>query len=534
MISGKSILQKYQTTSCVSTMLPNLSSLSLSRREEEENVGLPLSKNLPYLVMRDDGRSATPFFPKLAFGLFQTGAVFSAIDGTVSYSTHSPLQEAIFRNISELSEEVLEFNSFSSGTFNRVEKISKENLAAEPNSLKSLILRVSSNISGKELNAVVLRTSKAETVEEYLSADYIHDGSYTALLDEMFQELFISLFAAERGIGPDIYFAKVMMVKYRNSGKEQHLPRVVYVMEAADSDLKTACASIGYRMSSTMSLRLYELMRRAADNKLLLLDIKTANIVVFKDEENPSNMEFTKVKLIDFGTDYATIIPGGYSPVEDEIMYINTCMLCFYVGTFHRHAAWIRGGQQNLECFLPVMKDLFYWVKMKQARYDSGLDSPSDNSTLINNLQTKKVADINFKSSIQPPRYRCQSEAYTLLDMNTDMTSIEKMVYAAVYMYALNNTDLYDLLPLFQYNSFDPDQPLFPQLVRNFVRFYEDFLGKQSHAGPSSSSSVQVPPNPSIPNPGPQQAPPSDPKPLFNENRKRELSNPKSRRELRQ
>ena len=189
--------------------LPNLSKLS---------IGLPADSDLPEVYIRKEFKIGEQL------ANFKNGHTFSCVNGHIEVT---PL-----RTDSELDQMFTQLESFdmgrqdgsSSGSFNQTKKLDRSELGgrahalaaskAEPGNFPDVILRASKDIQvANDITHIQVSSNGRKSTFE---ASAIQQ-------DMMFQEVYLTLYAAQHGIGPDIYAARVIFVTFRKAALERSL-----------------------------------------------------------------------------------------------------------------------------------------------------------------------------------------------------------------------------------------------------------------------------------------------------------------------
>jgi hypothetical protein len=331
------------------TFLPNLSNL---------NIGIPGNDQVPKFqveVRQVDGSSSStspstpiPTMQTRTIGildmyeLFARGAVFSCINKQIIITANSAMEDldrVLFQGLGALSQEDggeldEDGDGISSGSWNLGLTISTADEAAgkrdvlgqRASILWSVNMQAAQAGVVEPVNKVFVRMSKDEEIYQRLYKEVGEDSTKVNQL--LFQEMYLTLYAAQRGVGVDVYAAKGIQKSYRDADS---LPSVVYFLEAADGDLDGFCdnrptpSSIP---SSTQACKdLYSLIQKASASRMLLVDHKPGNTVFIK--RPGGGVDF---RLIDFGADYAAILPKDLFSIRC-IHFANCSMFASFVAS---------------------------------------------------------------------------------------------------------------------------------------------------------------------------------------------------------
>lgn len=497
-------------------MLPDLSALPASpsstrvdgaQKRAPVNIGLPAQGNIPNIPFKDAfGGPILEFAPKVAFALFKAGAVFSCVDDTVRVdSSKDSVVSTAMQQFESMPEDALSGPGIMSGAYNRSEVVSLDSLGANPNVSKYKLfaaavesLRRSPANATKSIDKLVVRSSKSASAWPLaLNALNTQGGDINSLLDYLFQEMYLTMFAASIGVGPLVYACKLVFIKDANHFSFALIPRVVYLLEAGDANLTRACLNVAqgvHAFNPDAAIALSRLFSKTSEHPLLLLDLKPSNIIAFLDghKSDPLNQRaYARFKLIDFAPDFATIVNtnglrvGRKLKLQAACQYMNVTMLALIVGTAHRN---------DTNCMLPLMEKLYVFLNSFQTRMDNPATTDDQKGPLAVAVQTKMYTR-NSGLSIYNPA--CPALANTILDDNGSIDRIVQAFMNQISYYVLaNDTDM--TLPenanvprLFRETPFDPSRPIIPQLVRNFLAFYKPFY-EQLHP-PAAAPAAAAP-----------------------------------------
>lgn len=294
-------------------ILPNLSNL---------HIGIPQNDALPKFTVelrKIEGRNpqTQTIGIREMYQLFAQGATFSCIDKQIVITPTVHMEEsdkALFQHLLELSQnsgDVLDVNreeDILSGSWNLGLVVSKadEQAGGEDVLGQRASILMYSNMQAAQMGVlqpvekVFVRMSRDE---EVFSKLYLNiDPDFGGVNQMMFQELYLTLYAAQQGIGVDVYAARGMQQSYKTASS---LPRVVYFLQAADGELNDFCsAKPGSSPSTQACVDFYELVQKASASRMLLIDLKPGNAVYMKRPNG--GFDF---RLIDFGADYSVILP---------------------------------------------------------------------------------------------------------------------------------------------------------------------------------------------------------------------------------
>ena len=443
--------------------LPDLSKLKIngnSKAYKTESVTAPRPGQIPLLDIfniRLKQRTTFDFEGDHEYPYLFTDEemVFSCVNGQIAMDSREESKavlEDFFDPLMRPDWALQEF-AHDQGGFNYTTTLVRDDLV-DPAWTRKIYTYVDS-IKGSRIESVVLRASKMAQTKRMMHRLDMNDENITNTKDRLFQELFLTLYAAKVGIGPEIYACQMKPIAQRVEGKIDMYPRVIYIMEAGQANLRKACELTRQQtffkpsMDPQMDLKLFELLKKASMASILMLDIKPGNIVAFL---GPDKRTFTELKFIDFATDFATYVHGGN---PECIMFANCVMLALFVGTKYN---------TDSQCMLPMMKPVFEYIKSKQERYDNGnhmWDGP-----LCMQVQQAMFSQTHDKSK-------------TLLDENGQTPKLVSAMIERAKFYALSglnmqDPDEFDVPELFRDIPYDPDKPFLQQLIRNFLLSYQE------------------------------------------------------------
>ena len=487
-------------------MLPNLSSLTVEPlcaeddKEYEVSIEAPLDANMPQYKVdwmkrgtNDEVEQSVQwsFNPGSSVTLFQyIGFIFwKARDDQVNAKMKTvtpdvdPLMH-VFKDIipsggvngRDRMKDVLDFRlealATRSGTFNYSWDVTRSAATLDTNAYK-LFKWVDKVRNDTLAQRVTIRVSKLYGIKRHFQNPANRMNASALVSEEMNMELFLTLYAASVGIGPKVYACKLQyieeMVPFQdlNTGEytraEIYYPRVAYALETGDSSLSDAidnvCRPNAYRFSDNFGSVLMQLMHRTADAHLILLDIKTDNMIAFLDIDG---VTYNNLKMIDFGPDFTSYAPK--QSVED-IMFLNCMMLLFYVGA---ETFAVR------RCFYDYMKELKEYVETQfySFRWDSA--SEYDVESLIHAIKTRQY--------IPSDAMRAPYGAKSLFDDNVSFQNLIVRIYKQVNHYALEDKrmDRAAIASTDPPTLFDPSlgrfqrtEPLIVQLLDNVLDQYD-------------------------------------------------------------
>jgi hypothetical protein len=292
----------------------------------------------------------------------------------------------------------------------------------------------------------------------------------------MNMELFLTLYAASVGIGPKVYACKLQYIeevvafKDPNTGEytraEIYYPRVAYALETGDSSLSDAidrvCGLSLYKFSDNFGAMLMQLMQRTADAHLIILDIKTDNMIAFLDTDG---VTYNNLKMIDFGPDYTSYAPN--QSVKD-IMFLNCMMLLFYVGV---EPFAVR------RCFYDYMEEVKKYVETEFDSFRMNDASEYDVESLIHAIKTRQYISTDARRLSDGPK--------SLFDDNVSFQNLMVQIYERVHHYALEDKRMdraatsVDPPTLFDppLRAFERTEPLIVQLLSNVLDQYAEDKG---------------------------------------------------------
>ena len=371
------------------------------------------------------------------------------------------------------------------------------------------------------LNRIAIRISQSEVMDKLqLDRFAMFQGNVqeatNSVMDYIAQELYLTLYAASRDIGPKVFACRCFPMTYprtyedEDNGTRTTLTltgtywRVVYALEAGDSDLKTAITNVcnnsaNYAFAGNFGDELFELLKRTAVAKMILTDIKAGNMIAFSEIEDPESTSpiqlYTTVKMIDFGPDFATLLPLRHNQENVLcIMFVNCIMFAFSIASSLSDAAKI--------CFYPYMKRIYDFIKREQTKYDTTV-RPRDG---IPRTLCQLVQEAMYNPD---PRIA----EVTLFENNTSLTNIIMKMLASVNNYTLKDEapPISDReraeKPLFKTYPYKRDQGLLRQLVQNVLYDYEYIMYPRAESSDRYQRQEALPPmQDPVPRPRPQNA----------------------------
>ena len=509
------------------TLLPNLSNLS---------IGIPQNEDVPKFtveVRQSNGgaggageassSTSSTSIPTLRsqtlgildmYRLFANGAMFSCINKQIIITSTESLEEldsVLFQRLGALDQEDggdLDVNEdgVSSGSWNLGITVSTaDEQAGERDVLgQRAAILWSANMASAQagvvepVNKVFVRMSRDNEIFERMYKKM--DRNFTKVNQLLFQELYLTLYAAQRGIGVDVYAAIGIPKSYRNAPM---LPSVVYLLEAGDGDLNNFCETLQtlptlpIPSSEQVCKDFYALVERVSNSSMLLVDLKPGNAVYIKRADG--GVEF---KLIDFGADYSVILPKARFSTRC-VHFANCAMFASFVAS-NNNSGQILAGMQRREsicmarlAYLPYRFVKLYLESMESSSSSSSQSQPDD-ETLCSALL---MARINAKDVPSPFED-------SILDMVHEYTredSMEALIseYLFVYNAYVENKRFRDMKSgriirtLFRPGeNINLAQPFLKQMLNVVVRRFEeiesigafDDLKELSPSGPSDPS----------------------------------------------
>ena len=465
-------------------MLPPLQRLALRPRAEEgrgaaARTGLPAQSQVPLLNVRVDADSATRAFSlRNEFALFKAGAVFTCVDQYVRINgekdslAYSALRAFASRPFASRADGI---EKLKHGGFNHTELIDSNDLAIDTgygNVRFRLLAAANDEISkgslSRFLDKLIVRTTRDDRMRESVrSAVRSTKGDINSVLDMLFQELFLTLYAASIGVGPFVYACRLSF----STDDGEALPRVIYLMEPGNRDLYKACMPPLDKIvpDTRLGVLLFSNLKKASEAGMLVLDLKPRNIVVF---ESPGGTRYDDVKLIDFDPRFTTVLHAasestpGSSKLVNDILYVNCMMFAFAVTSMY---------QEQLRCMLPVLRNVRNYLQQ------AALDSSGLRHSYLRSVVDARM--FQTKTSFSRVDAACPSSASTLLDTQA-IDAIIDTIMNQILAYALRNVDLsLPITPprtplLFEKTKFRPDLPLVPQMLENFFQWYAEASGE--------------------------------------------------------
>ena len=478
-LSFLSLIKGTHQDHSVMTSLPTLSSLDINDRNTGP-VAAPPSNQIPDVEIFNIRKNESTRFDFEREGQYpllfsERGAVFSCPNREIKVDWRPGAEWSFPMDyFFGQTDAQLEADAGDQGSFNYTRILHRDDVNDKPWMKK--IHQYVESVKGRRVEKVAVRVSKFRMMQNMMityDLDTLQsEGIYPNTNDRLFQELFLTLYAAQKGVGPDIYACQCRAVE--TDYNDDTYPRVVYLMEAGDADLSKACQSsfneehlnggMLFRFNVTpktemdmqLPFELFNLIERASMANILILDIKPGNIIAFFDSFHIRR--FTNLKLIDFGTDFATFVHG----VDPQcIMFANCVMLALYVGSRH---------SEDRACMLPMMGSVYRYIKQEQRKND-GIN-PSNQANQAMCMQIQRVL---FNTD--------GDNGKTLMDENGMPVRIVNMMVERAIHYALKDMGIETLVKfnprnanfprLLVPNRFDPRQPFLRQLIQNFLIQYE-------------------------------------------------------------
>lgn len=454
------------------TNLPDLSRLVVngkSKAATTKPLEAPRSDQIPKIqILNLETQTETIF----GFGAYNypslfadEGMIFSCVDKRIVMDSQENSKRALDYYF-EQDDFSLYSHSNYQGSFNYTSILDRDDQTDEPG-IQTLHNYVE-YVKGARVESVAVRTSQRDKILESMRVYDRGSPDIANTKDRLFQELFLTLYAAHVGVGPDIYACQMRSLKRGDI----IYPRVVYVVEAGATSLSRACELVTAptflkpTMDLSMPDKLLQLIDKASRASILMLDIKPGNIVA---RFGPDRITFTDLKFIDFATDFATYVHG----VDTEcIKFANCIMLALMVGAQSYHRI-------DLVCMMPMMKPIFKYLLEKQTEYDGLYKKAATKKPLYKKAATNKALCMQVQQAML---YDNLDERTTLMDENGNISKIVSAMTERAIHYALHDSTMADPIDyqddaLFSDYPYDPTKPLFRQLIQNFLIFYQDGTG---------------------------------------------------------
>lgn len=430
--------------------LPNLSKLS---------IGLPADSDLPEVYIRKEFKIGEQLVN------FKNGHTFSCVNGHIEVTPP--------RTDSELDQMFTQLESFdmgrqdgsSSGSFNQTKKLDRSELGGKPHALAA------SKAEPGKFPDVILRASKDIQVANDITHIQVSSNGRKSTFeasaiqqDMMFQEVYLTLYAAQRGIGPDIYAARVIFVTFRG----MLIPRLVMLMESGIGTLADYCEINDSSPNMTgMSKMLLELIKESAKHKLLLIDMKPGNVIFFEDDSSPNGIV---LKAIDFDATNTVVMKEEHT---DCIAFIMCILMISMVTSFYGED--VPADESTYNCFFPFLSALEEYVKTWMPIMER---DPQQHGRLCQAVL----------SAVYNPRRPSNSLGLdkTLLDAPKMVNIIvDRLLFVAQHYSDPNNKivdmmngrvfDVKDKPALYRTQDFYPRMPFLLQLAKNAIKYLNSF-----------------------------------------------------------
>ena len=488
-------------------MLPNLSSLRVEPlcaeddKEYDVSIEAPLDANMPQYMVDWMKRGTNDELEKSVQWSFNIGSsvtlfqyigfiFWKARDDQVNAKMKAVTPDVdpllhVFKDIipsggadgRDKMKDVLDFRlealAKRSGAFNYSWDVTRSAALLDANAYK-LFEWVDKVRNDTLAERVTMRVSKLGGIKMHFRNPANRMNASRLVSEDMNMELFLTLYAASVGIGPKVYACKLQyieeMVPFKDPNTEEYTraeiyyPRVAYALETGDSSLYDAidnvCKPNAYRFSNNFGSVLMQLMQRTADAHLILLDIKTENMIAFLDIDG---VTYNNLKMIDFGPDFTSYAPNQS---VNDIMFLNCIMLFFYVGS----SEW-----SVRRCFYDHMEEIKQYVEREFYSFRNDSASEYDVESLIHAIKTRQYIPSDAMNAPNGTR--------SLFDDNVSFQNLIVRMYRIVNHYALEGKRM-DRAAIASADPpilFDPslgrfqrNEPLIVQLLDNVLQQYEE------------------------------------------------------------
>ena len=454
-------------------LLPNLSNL-------EPVALLPENSELPPLKIKynDDAN----FNIDAEFRNFQNNRVFSCINGTISVSDRAIDSEADF--IFDTFANVTIPANNAKGGFNRTAKVTADVLDGRINAyatkksprgeaIDTVLLRMSNvDVVAKEVKEI---QANMENIDLFKYDPGTLEYSIDRMVECMFQEVYVSLYAAKYGIGPQVYAVGMVMSIF----EDEEYPRLIYLMEAGKYDLINFCRSNqGWPVMRSAPEKLFALMERASEKRLLMLDIKLENLIMMNNGE---------IRAIDFDASFTTI---SFKAKPDCILLAMCILLLINVMTKYHQMQGLAGSNT---CVLPILNYVAQFTQQQLKKLKDEKDAYDGLCWLMIN----EVVPNKPSFTLGPGE--------TLLEDYNPQRIVDRMIVAASH-YSYNGDPINNNRPLLQLKPFNRRQPFLKQLAKNAIAYFKE-------NGGGGRPPPRAPPPAPPPSPRTPRAPPPPPRP---------------------
>jgi hypothetical protein len=469
--------------------LPNLSKLS---------IGLPADEDLPKVFIRKE------FKVDEQLANFKNGHTFSCVNGQIQVTpprTNSELEQ-MFTQLEAF--DMGRQNGRSSGSFNQTKKLDRSELGGRAHALAA------SKSEPGNFPDVILRASKDYQVANEITHIQVSSNGRKSTFaaseiqqDMMFQEVYLTLYAAQHGIGPEIYAARVTFVTFRG----MLIPRLVMLMESGIGTLTDYCEiNDSFPNMTGMSKMLLELIKESAKHKLLLIDLKPGNIIFFEDDSSPNGIV---LKAIDFDATNTVVMKEEH---EDCIAFIMCILMISMVTSFHGED--VPANDLTYNCFFPFLSALEEYVKtwipiMERDPQQHGRLCQAVLSAVFNPRRPTNSLQ-NDKTLLDAPKM-VNIVVDRLLYVAHHYSDPDKKIVQMMNGIFFDNEDK---PTLYRTQDFDPTMPFLLQLAKNAIKYLDAFAPMiktfpEGGAGGSGNDTQNDPADPNNPQNNPENDPPT-------------------------
>ena len=217
------------------TNLPNLSKLKIngtSRGKQTESVTAPPKDQIPLLGIFDIHLNKTSTFDfesdrKYPSMFTDEEMVFSCVNGQIAMDSRDEAKRVLDEFFDPRMKPDWALKEFADdeGSFNYT-TINVRDDTNDPPWIKRIYEYVD-YLKGNRVESAVIRASKMNEMQYTMRRFDNGDPYLTNTKDRLFQELFLTLYAAKVGVGPDIYACQMKPIAQRVGLQLDMYPRVV-------------------------------------------------------------------------------------------------------------------------------------------------------------------------------------------------------------------------------------------------------------------------------------------------------------------